>query len=158
MSVTFNPMNPMTWWTAPMGGYAPSVFPAQKRETGPIAIDASSSDPGMKVTTSKDSITFKGETKGALRPVDEFGVPRSYEVARGMGFSLDIKTAPTTTITGETDYTKKNHRLFSIDTARGWSAIDCAERLADKVNDKNDFKATVVENRDGSATLNFTRR
>lgn len=159
MSVTFNAMNPMTWWTLPMGGYAPSVFPAQKKETGPIAIDASSSDPGIQMKSGNDSITFSGTaTKGAYRPKDVFGSPASYDIARGMGFSLDIDKAPTTTITGETDFTKKNHRLFSLTTSKGWGPLECAQRLADKVNDKREFKATVVENGDGSATLRFARR
>lgn len=158
MPVTFNPMNPMTWWTAPLGGSA-SVFAPTAKKTGPIAIDASASDPGIKVTTGVDSITIAGKTKGAEPAKDAFGTTSSWiEIARGMGFSLDINDAPTTDAFGKTDYTKKNARLFNLTTSPGWSANECAERLADKVNDKADFKADVVDNADGSATIKLTRR
>lgn len=160
MSVAFNPMNPMTYWTLPFGGYVstPPVYPSQPKATGPIKIEASASDPGIKVTQSADSITIKGTTKGDKRPIDPFGMPANYTIARGMGFSLDIDKAPTTDLMGKTDYTAKNARLFSLTTSPGWSAVECAERLADKVNEKRDFKAEVIENRDGSATLKFARR
>jgi len=161
MTITsFNPMNPMTYWTLPFGGAVrtPSVFPAQPKATGPIAIDASASDPGIKLTTAADSITFTGTTRGDKRPIDAFGMPASYTVARGMSFSLDIDKAPTTDISGKTDYSKKNARLFTLTTSPGWSAVECAERLADKVNANREFKADVVEHRDGTATLQFSRR
>ena len=158
MGVTFNPMNPMTWWTAPLGGSA-SIFAPTPKKTGPIAIEASASDPGLKVTTGPDSITIAGKTKGAEPAKDIFGTPSSYiSYARGMSFSLDIKDAPTTDAFGNTDYTKKNARLFGLTTSPGWSASECAERLADKVNEKTDFKAEVIDNANGSSTIKFTRR
>jgi hypothetical protein len=158
MGVTFNPMNPMTWWTAPLGGSA-SVFASTPKKTGPIAIEASASDPGLKVTTGADSITIAGKTRGAEPAKDIFGTPSSYmSYARGMGFSLDFDDAPTKDAFGNTDYTKKNARLFSLTTSPGWSAAECAERLADKVNDKADFKAEVINNANGSSTIKFTRR
>ena len=93
MAVTFNPMNPMTWWTAPLGGSA-SVFAATAKKTGPIAIDVSASDPGIKVTAGADSITIAGKPKGAEPAKDAFGTKSSWiEVARGMGFSLDVNDA-----------------------------------------------------------------
>ena len=157
MGVTFNPMNPMTWWTAPLGGSA-SVFASTPKKTGPIAIEASASDPGLKVTTGADSITIAGKTQGAAPGRDIFGETPHVTYARGMGFSLDIDDAPTKDAFGNTDYTKKNARFFQLTTSPGWSAAECAERLADKVNDKGDFKAEVVENKNGSSTITFTRR
>lgn len=158
MGVTFNPMNPMTWWTAPLGGSA-SIFAPVAKKQGPIAVDASCSDPGITLTTGADSITLKGKTRGAAPATDAFGTKSNWiEIARGLGFSLDVKDAPTKDAFGNTDYTKKNARLFNLTTSPGWSALECAERLADKVNAKADFKANVVENDDGSATLTFARR
>lgn len=158
MGVTFNPMNPMTWWTAPLGGSA-SIFAPTAKKTGPIAIEASASDPGIKVTTGPDSITIAGKTRGAAPAKDAFGTESSWiSYARGMGFSLDINDAPTKDAFGNTDYTKKNARLFGLTTSPGWSAAECAERLADKVNDKADFKAEVINNANGSSTIKFTRR
>jgi hypothetical protein len=158
MGVTFNPMNPMTWWTAPLGGSA-SIFAPTPKKAGPIAIDASASDPGLKVTTGPDSITIAGKTKGPQNAKDIFGIESSWtQYARGMGFSLDIDDAPTKDAFGNTDYTKKNARFFTLTTSPGWSAAECAERLADKVNEKTDFKAEVVNNANGSSTIKFTRR
>lgn len=158
MAVTFNPMNPMTWWTAPLGGSA-SVFAPTAKKTGPIAIDASASDPGIKVKTGADSITISGKTKGPENGKDIFGqVSSSTQYARGMEFSLDIDDAPTKDAFGKTDYTKKNERLFGLTTQPGWSAAECAERLADKVNHKGDFKAEVTNHENGSSTITFARR
>lgn len=151
-------MNPMTWWTAPLGGSA-SIFAPTAKKQGPIAVDATNSDPGITLTTGPDSITLSGKTKGAAPATDAFGTKSTWvEISRGMGFSLDVNDAPTTDAFGKTDYTKKNARLFNLSTSPGWSANECAERLADKVNAKNDFKASVVDNADGSVTLTFTRR
>ena len=154
----FHPWNPATWWTLPFGGQVGPVYPAQPRATGRIAIDARASDPGLKISVGHDRITLRGTTRGDHQPKDVFGLPAPYTYARGVSFSLDIDKAPTVDVFGATDYTAKNNRLFTLTTQRGWSALECAERLADKVNAAREYRATVVENADGSATIELARR
>ena len=159
MPVSYNAMNPMTWWTLPFGGRSPTVYPAQPTAVGPIAIKATASDPGLTVASDKNSITIKGTTAGSKRMGDEYmGLFPTYDVARGMSVTLDIDKAPTKDVWGDTDYTEKNQRLFTLTTGKGWTAAECAQRLADKVNARDDFRATVKNHADGSATLSFARR
>jgi hypothetical protein len=108
------------------------------------------------VKASRDSVTIAGTAQGArvVHPNSEM----PYSVARGIGFTLDIEKAPTQDVFGHTDYTEKNSRSFGLDTTKGWSAKQCAERLAAKVNANDDFRAKVTVHRDGSATIDFTRR
>jgi hypothetical protein len=158
-----NPFDPfgftaawMRAWTRPAG----PVYPRQPsiKPGTPIAIDARRSDPGLTVTTAKDAITIAGTARGPQRPRDALGIPLPYDYARGMSFSLDIDRAPTVDVNGRTDYTEKNQRLFTLTTSKGWSALECAQRLAAKVNAGDDFKAAVESHADGRATLRFTRR
>lgn len=154
MPVAFNPFNPMSYWSA----WSRPVYPTQPAvaKGAPIAIKHTASDPGLKVTSGSNSVTIKGTTSGAREVNSDFG--GSYSVSRGMSFSLDIDKAPTTDVFGRTDYTEKNSRLFTLSTAKGWSAKECADRLAAKVNAGDDFRAKVTVAADGSATLTFTRR
>lgn len=159
MPVHYNPMNPMTWWTVPFGGRSPNIYPAQPAAVGPIDIKSGASDPGLTVTSDKNSITIAGTSQGAKRMGDEYmGLFPSYDVARGMHLTLDIDKAPTKDVWGDTNYTEKNQRHFVLTTGKGWSAAECAQRMADKVNARDDFRATVKQNADGSATINFARR
>ncbi len=157
MAVTFNAFNPMTWWTAPLGGRF-TAFPSDKTPKGaPIDINARASDPGIKVASGSDSITLSGETKGPGIMKDIFGFPAA-DLARSVSFTLDIDNAPTKDLWGNTDYTEKNSRIFTVMTRKGQSAGDVADALAAKVNRGDDFKASVERAADGSATLRFTRR
>ena len=155
MTVTFNPFNPFSYWSL---GSSKPVYPTQPSapKGAPIDIKTTASDPGLKVTKAKDSVTIRGTTKGAQHVESDFG--GSYDVARGMSFTLDIDKAPTVDVFGHTDYTEKNSRLFTLTTSKGWSAEECANRLAAKVNAQDDFRAKVTTHRDGSATISFTRR
>jgi hypothetical protein len=153
-TTTFNPFNPLSYWTLGSSG----VKASRSTDRSPISIDVSKSDPGLKVSKGKNAITISGETKGFLRPRDVMGYPADYEVGRGMGFSLDVNKAKTTDALGRTDYTEKNSRLFSLTTSKGWSAEKCARMLADKVNGGDDFKATVKVSASGVATISFSRR
>lgn len=150
MSTPINPFNPFSFWAAALGGTTAS------RDTTRIAIKPRNSDPGLKVTSGKDSITIRGRTLG-FKHVESF--MGDYELARGMSFTLDIDKAKTTDSLGRTNYTEKNARLFTLDTAKGWSAEESARRLADKVNDgRAPFRAKVSVAGDGAATITFTRR
>src|ERR1041385_8251149 len=156
---SFNPFNPADWmqaWAFGPSAVRPSIFEPQPRTNAPIEIDASSSDPGASMTAGKDSVTIRGRTEGAKVVRDSSGYVK-YEVARGMGLSLDINKVPTTDIYGNTDFTMKNRRLFSLDTSPGMSAMACANALAAKVNDEMDFRARVVPGAGGSAKIEFTR-
>jgi hypothetical protein len=159
----FDFLNPMNWLT--LNPYLPRpapIYPAQASipEGTPISIKGSSTDPGSKLTIDKkkNAIIISGTTHGAKPVFDDITKDFKYWVARGMGFSLDVEKAPTEDIFGSTNYTAKNKRLFSIDTAKGWSAAKCAEMLAAKVNDAWEFKATVIRHQNGSATIQFSRR
>jgi hypothetical protein len=154
MPVGFNPLDPfgvMDAWSKAVSRASNTSAPV----SGPIAIEASGEGAtGIQVSIGKDSITLSGASIGPeiRRYLD--GTTK-YEVARGVGFSLDVDKADTK---NDTDYTEKNHRLFGIDTQKGWSALKCAQMLADKVNDGDaPFNASVIANRDGSATIQFTR-
>lgn len=155
-TVPFNPFNPFSYWTLGAAGRASSTSSAARG--APIAIKTESSDPGLKVKSGKNQVTITGKTRGDLQPVDGFGVPVPYTVARGMSFTLDIDKAPTTNAFGRTDYTEKNSRLFTLTTSPGWTAEECARRLAAKVNANDDFRATVKVAATGAATVEFTRR
>jgi hypothetical protein len=147
MAITFNPFNPLSYFAAGL--------PSQSSNKTPIQIKPSNSDPGMQLTAGKDSVTLRGVTKGAKQVKNLMG---DYELARGMSFTLDINKAKTTDAFGKTDYTEKNHRLFTLDTSPGWSAAECARRLAQKVNDGDaPFRASVSVAKDGAATISFQR-
>jgi hypothetical protein len=153
----FNPFNP--WHVLEAMRHPPPIYPVQPRVPAgtPIEIKPRNSDPGARMTAGKDSVTISGTTKGAQVVRDSSGWVK-YEVARGMSFTLDIDKAPTEDIFGRTNYTEKNSRLFTLDTSVGWSAAECARRLADKVNKGDDFRAKVTVEDDGSATIHFSRR
>jgi hypothetical protein len=163
---TFNPYSPASYfdlWSRALNPWMPppAVYPVQPRVPAgtPIAIKASNSDPGIQLDTDRahNRVTISGTTQGPFVKRDLSGFV-DYEVARGMGFTLDIDTAPTEDIFGRTDYRAKNKRLFGLDTTKGWSAAECADRLARKVNDAGEFRATVTRHRDGSASIDFARR
>ena len=155
---SFNPFNPGDWmqfWANPRS-MRPSIFEPQKNDGKPIEIDARSSDPGASMTAGKDAVTIRGRTEGAKVVRDLSGYVK-YEVARGMSFTLDINKVATTDIYGNTDYTMKNRRIFSLDTGPGMSAMACANALAAKVNHEMDFRARVVPGGDGSAKIELSR-
>lgn len=154
----FNPFNP--WHVLEAMRHPPPIYPVQPRVPAgtPIEIKPRNSDPGVRMSAGVDSVTISGTTKGAKIPRDPLGLPLGYSVARGMSFTLDIDKAPTEDVFGRTNYTEKNSRLFTLDTSPGWSAAECARRLADKVNKGDDFRAQVTVDDDGSATIHFSRR
>jgi hypothetical protein len=157
MAVTFNAFNPMTWWTAPLGGRV-SVFPADRTPaSAPIAIDARASDPGMQVRAGTDRLVISGTASGPQPMRDIFGLPHG-DLARSDSFTLDIDKAPTRDVWGNTDYSEKNSRIFTVMTSKGATALQVAEALAKKVNRGDDFRATVTPQQDGSAELTFARR
>lgn len=155
----FNPFNP--WHVLEAMRHPPPIYPVQPRVPAgtPIEIKPRSSDPGARMTAgpTPNSVTIAGTTQGARVVRDSSGAV-NYEVARGMSFTLDIDKAPTEDVFGRTNYTEKNSRLFTLDTSPGWSAAECARRLADKVNKGDDFRAQVTIADDGSATIHLTRR
>ena len=154
MPVAFPSFNPFD----PFGIFSSSTKAStQPTAAAPIAIKAESGDPGVRVTSAHDSVTIRGRAEGAAVKYDLSGAV-DYEIARGMSFTLDIDKAKTTDAFGHDDFTEKNARLFTLDTQRGWSAAECARRLAAKVNDgRAPFFADVRENKDGSATIVLSR-
>lgn len=154
--------NPLFWWSGAVHAATPPRRPiyADKRPDPrtPIAIDVRASDKGIRmVQVDKDTVRISGKAKGDEPGKDIFGFPiGSY--ARSVFVGLDIDEAPTTTIFGNTDYTEKNSRGFMVYTNLGQSAHKLAHALAAKVNAEDDFRATVVEHRDGSASITFKRR
>ena len=84
--------------------------------SAPIEIKPRNSDPGARMTAGPNSVTISGTTKGAEVVRDSSGYVK-YEVARGMSFTLDIDKAPTEDVFGRTNYTEKNSRMFTLDTA-----------------------------------------
>ncbi|HEY4222667.1 MAG TPA: hypothetical protein VGO62_15030 [Myxococcota bacterium] len=155
MGLTFNPFDPfgvVNAWSKAVSRASSTSAPA----TGPIAIKGSGEGPalGIQLAVGKDSITLSGTSAGPEVKKYLDGTTK-YEIARGVGFSLDVDKADTK---NDTDYTEKNHRLFGIDTQKGWSAAKCAQLLADKVNAGDaPFNASVVAHADGSATIKLTR-
>ncbi len=150
MPTKITPFNPFAWWvpSKPVAG-KPSA------KATPIAITHRVSDPGLKLTAGKDSITLRGTAKGDRMVNTPIG---GGAFARGLGFTLDHDKAPTKDVFGRTDYTEANSRCFNLVTQKGWTAAECAERLAKKVNAEDDFTAKVTRHRDGSVTLTFKRR
>jgi hypothetical protein len=154
MPVNFNPFNPFSYFPGTSSTSSTSTQPAVSART-PIAVKSENSDPGLKLVKGTNSLTITGTTKGAKTVNHDLA---GWEEARGMSFSLDIDKASTVDAFGNTDYTEKNHRLFTLTTSKGWSAEKCAQMLADKVNAQGSFKATVKVARDGAATIAFARR
>lgn len=158
MPVVFNPFNPFSYWAAALSR---PVYPHQARipDATPIVIQPVHSDPGMSVTSAKNSVTIRGEATQGARVVRDLSGYVDYEVGRGMSFTLDIDKAPTVDIFGKTSFTEKKSRIFTLDTSPGWSAQKCAQMLADKVNKGDDFRARVVVADDmRSATIELARR
>lgn len=152
-TVTFNPFFP--WFPAVN---APT---ASTNAMKPPKLEASSSDPGIKVkaNTAAGTVVFTGVTKGDQQPVDAFGIPADYTIARGVGFSAGVDEPKTTNAFGRTDYTEKNKRSQGVTTSKGWKAKEVAERLAVKINEARVFSATVKSSADGlTATLKIVRR
>jgi hypothetical protein len=151
--VTFNPFNPFSWMVP-----SKPLYPSRPAATGPIAVEGRNGDPGLRMSIGKNQITLRGVAAGAKQVTTGGSDPMvMYEVGRGLGFSLDIDKAPTVDAFGKTDYTEKNSRMFSWDTAKGDSAEKIARALARKVNAGDDFKARVSVSPDGSATISFSR-
>ncbi len=137
-------------------------FPADNTPQGaPISFKVDVTDPGLNVTTGPMSMTISGTAQGGVEVGADsltgtlFG---TYHKSRGVSFSLDADKAPTENVWGETTYREKNERLFYVGAAKGSSAQKIAERMAREVNGRDDFRAKVTVNNDGSATINFTRR
>ena len=151
MSVTVSMFDPLgLFTTSPNRVYEPS-----KEKGPPIAIRGSSTDGGVKLRLGENQVHFSGTARGPERK----GLPPfEYLEARGMSFSLDADKAPTVDAFGRTDFREKNSRLFTLVTKPGWTGLECARRLAEKVNANDDFRATVEAGPGGSATLRFTRR
>jgi len=104
----------------------------------------------------QNAITIKGTAEGDRWVGDSL---LGGFLASGMGFDLDIDKAPTVDASGRTNYTEKNARYFSLITQRGWSAKECADRLAKKVNEGTaPFTATVKTSANGAATISFAAR
>jgi len=155
MPVKLTPFNPLAWWlpTGKTTSTTPTTKPGAK--TTPITITRDVSDPGLKVTAGKDSLTIRGTAKGDKMVNTPIG---GGAFARGVHFTLDHEKAPTKDVFGRTDYTEANSRCFDLVTQKGWTAAECANRLAAKVNAGDDFTAKVTKHRDGSVTLQFKRR
>lgn len=137
-----------------------STKPAPRKPSGAINIKPRSGDPGitLSVDAANGKITLRGVAAGPLVKKDAFGVP-DYSVARGVGFELDMKSMPS--FAGEPDYRAKNRWYFahtaSIDTTRGWTAAECAKRLAEKVNEGGAYRA-VVSVKGEAATIALTAK
>jgi len=157
VAVTFMAYNPMTWWTAPFGDRVTAFPQAPTAKSTPIELEARASDPGVRLTTSSDTITITGRAAGPKPMKDIFGLPHG-DLARSVSFTLDIEKAPTNDLWGNTDYTEKNSRIFQVMTSKGATAAQIANALAAKVNRGDDFKATIAEGQDGSATIALARR
>jgi hypothetical protein len=155
MPVVFNPFDPFSYVRA----FSRPIYPAQPRPPAatPIEIDARASDPGMRITAARDQVTLRGVAAGPEQVRDRFGL-FAYEASRSVSMTLDIDRAPTVDVFGQTNYRAKNNRFFSLQTRKGLTAADAARALADKVNAVGDFRATVKQNDDGSATIQLARR
>lgn len=145
---SINPFNPMTWLVP-----RPASVSSQSAAKQPIDIRPRSTDAGIGIQSDTNSVTLTGDARGAEI---EGKPPFTYESARSVAFTLDIDHVPTTNRSGRTDYTEKNSRIFQVITQQGWSAAECARRLADKVNAKGDFTAKVTSSGE-SATITFAR-
>ncbi len=153
-TTTFNPFRP--WFPI-----TPSSAASSGTNVKPPKLEAGSSDPGIhvKANTAAGSVVFTGVAKGDLHPVDAFGIPASYSVARGVHFSAGVEEPKTTDAVGRTDYTEKNKRSQGVTPGAGWKAKEVAERLAVTINDARVFTATVKSSADGlTATLKIVRR
>ncbi|MEN9796887.1 MAG: hypothetical protein RL653_583 [Pseudomonadota bacterium] len=131
MSVTVSLFDPLGLFvTSPHSVYEP-------RRGAPIALRGTSTDAGMRLVVGKDSVTLAGTAGG-----QEGRGPAGLESLepRGLRLSLDAGKA------------------LTLATRQGWSALECARRLAEKVNARNDFRATVEPGTGGAATLHFARR
>ena len=129
MSVTVSLFDPLGLFsTAPL-----RVFEPQKE----LSLRGHSTDDGVKLRTGKNSVTLQGHSLGPERR----GLgPLEYLEPRGISVGLDADKAVTLT------------------TRPGWTALECARRLAEKVNARSGFRATVESGLEGTATLHFTRR
>lgn len=131
MSVTVSLVDPLGLFaTSPQSVYEP-------RRGAPIALRGSSTDVGVKLVVGKDSVTLSGTARG----LEGLG-PTALEYLEPRGLCLSLDAGKPLTLT----------------TRPGWSALECARRLAEKVNARDDFRATVETGPGGRATLHFTRR
>ncbi len=155
MPLVFNPLDPWSWLAA---ASPRAVYPTQPRLSAgtPITIVPTTTDPGLCWSKAENQLTLSGRAQGPAQ-VDPNGWG-SYELARSASFTLDIDRAPTVDVFGRRNFTEKNSRIITISTETGWSAAECARRLAEHVNGGDDFRALVSVNADGSATIAFRRR
>jgi hypothetical protein len=122
-----------------------------------IEIKASASDKGMTVETGINSLTIYGIADGPEPAYDIMGMPVG-DYARSVRFTLDIDKAPTTDAFGNTNYTKKNRRIFTVMTSKGATAEQVAVALAKKVNDARDFRAKASAESPEQARIDFSHR
>jgi hypothetical protein len=153
-------MNPLFAWSGFVNAMTPRVAPSYPRQDvpkgQPLDIDARASDPGIRVTTSKNQIVLAGNAKGDKPMRDIMGMTAGY-LARGVSVGLDVDQAPTVDVSGRTNYTEKNSRHFGVTTNLGQSAHAIADALAVKINAHQSFSAKVTKNADGSAVIDLAR-
>jgi hypothetical protein len=131
MSVTVSLFDPLGLFaTSPQSVYEPHKGP-------PVALRGSSTDAGVRLVVGKDSVTLTGTAHG---PEGQGLAALEYLEPRGLRLGLDAG------------------KVLTLTTRPGWSALECARRLAEKVNARDDFRATVDMGPGGTATLNFKRR
>jgi hypothetical protein len=136
--------------------------------TSPRPVELSqvkSSDTGLKLTSTANSITVSGTAKGPVSVNPWTGRAGSdYENTEDKGASLSLsfdhdKMPKFDTSAG---YTEKNKWFFShsaeVTCKKGQTAEQVLTALAAKVNANGDYKATVVARGDGGATLTVDRK
>jgi hypothetical protein len=122
-----------------------------------IEIKASASDKGFELEIGMNSLKITGIADGPEPAYDIMGMQVG-DYARSVRFTLDIDKAPTTDAFGNTNYSKKNRRIFTVMTSKGATAEQVARALAKKVNDARDFRAQVQVESPEDALLTFSHR
>ena len=124
-------------------------------------------DSGLKVKfdAKKQTLTISGTAKGKesrnpYNPKETSDYLKTEEFGGTISFDFDHDKMPN--FDTSAGYTEKNKWYFahgaSIGTKKGQSAAQVAESLAAKVNENRSYRAVVVSNADGSATVSVNRR
>ncbi len=137
--------------------YMATAATGSRNSAREIEIKASASDKGFELETGINSLKIKGIADGPEPAYDITGFPVG-DYARSVRFTLDIDKAPTTDAFGNTNYSKKNNRIFTFMTSKGATAEHVARALAKKVNDARDFRAQVNVESPEEAQLTFSHR
>jgi hypothetical protein len=144
---------------------APKSIPSASTAKPVELSQVKTSDSGLKLKSTANSITLSGTAKGpqAVNPwTGRSGTDFENTEEKGATLSLSFDHDQMPKFDTSAGYTQKNKWFFAhsaeVACKKGQSPEQVLKALAAKVNANGDYRASVVARGDGSATLTVDRK